>query len=251
MLKDTLINSGEVYIGRNAGERIITDLESATKSIKIVTPYISTDFVDLLTSISNSNLEITLILSDDFIEKEYKRTEIFKKLIKQIQHTDKRKKKKRRIGLISVCISYLLVMLFIFIGYKYKIQHFEYIGFILPLLFLIHFLIKKIRIYSYSYEYLLNFAVIMTPNSNPYKFNTAHYLTHAKIFIIDDRVAYLGSMNFTKRGFYWNYETRIKVTDEIAIKSISSEIDYLFSNSNTYYLNLDKLTKSIYTEPPN
>jgi phosphatidylserine/phosphatidylglycerophosphate/cardiolipin synthase-like enzyme len=249
MLKETLINSGEIYIGRNVGERIITDLESSKKSIKIVTPYISADFVDLLVQYAKSNIDITLILSDDFVDKEYKRNEIFKKIIKQKRHTDENKKKKRRIGFGLVYVSYLIITLFLIIGFKEKIQHFEYAGFLFPLFFLLHFIIKKIPIYSYTYEHLIKFAIIMTPYSIPNKFNDNHYLTHSKIFIFDDRIAYMGSMNFTKMGFYKNYETRVKIIEENVIKSISSEIDDLFSNSNTYYLNLDVLAKSIYIEP--
>ena len=34
-----------------------------------------------------------------------------------------------------------------------------------------------------------------------------------QIFVIDNEIAYLGSLNFTDFGFQYNNETRIKTTD--------------------------------------
>lgn len=58
-------------------------------------------------------------------------------------------------------------------------------------------------------------------------------------------------MNFTKMGFYKNYESRIKLDDLSAIKLLSEEFNYLFYNQDTFYLNLNELKKTIFSEPPN
>ncbi len=251
MLKNTVINSGEIYIGRNAGEPILKDISTAQSSIKIITPYISSEFIDLLIKRSQEGIEVSLILSDDFVSSDTKRYEIFKNLIRQNRHTDDKKKKRRRIALSLISIGYLIATWCLVYGFQNKIPLYWGCAYAFPLLIIFNIFFYKIRIYSYTYECLINFSVTMTPYSDSNRFNAEYYLTHAKVFIIDNKLVYLGSMNFTKMGFYKNYESRIKVNDPNVAQSTSEEFNYLYSNPNTFYLNLNDLKKVIYSEPPN
>lgn len=251
MLRDIVINSGELYIGRKVGDKIHDAILSAEKSIKIVTPYISSEFVDLLIKRAKESVDISLIISDDFVGKDKIRYEIFKKLIVQIRHTNEIKQKRRRIGLALILFSYLVTALILIFGFKHTTPFYQYSALLFPLLILLHIYFQKMRIYNYTYKHLINFTVTMTPYSNPSGFDDDTYLTHAKIFIIDNNLAYVGSMNFTKAGFYYNYESRIKINDHLAVQSMSEEFSYLRENSNTSYLDLNELTKKIYTEPAN
>jgi predicted transcriptional regulator len=111
MLRDTTINSGEIYIGRNSGERILDDIASATESVKIVTPYISETYIDLLLEKAKSGVDVSLIFTDDFVAAPAKRNKIFRKLIWQIQHLYEKEQKLRSRGLTSVIFGYIAVVL--------------------------------------------------------------------------------------------------------------------------------------------
>lgn len=72
--------------------------------------------------------------------------------------------------------------------------------------------IKRTRVYHYTYEQVFPLRVLLSRN------NGASTTLHSKVYIIDDRIAYLGSLNFTKSGTQSNYETRIRTTEQAAVK---------------------------------
>src|SRR5690606_10728568 len=91
---------------------------------------------------------------------------------------------------------------------------------IIPILLLILFRnfyknkIKNYRIFNYKYSQLFPFKVFVSPDKvDTYK-NT---FIHGKIYIIDDEIVYMGSLNFTGSGTKENYETRIRTTDNNAV----------------------------------
>ena len=53
-------------------------------------------------------------------------------------------------------------------------------------------------------------------------------LIHSKIFVIDESLAFLGSLNFTYSGFKKHYETVIQIEDKQAVNAISKEVDSLY-----------------------
>ncbi len=56
---------------------------------------------------------------------------------------------------------------------------------------------------------------------------------HAKLFIIDDHIAYLGSLNFTTSALEpnsYNYESRIHITDKSTVRELNKEFEYLKNN---------------------
>jgi len=57
-------------------------------------------------------------------------------------------------------------------------------------------------------------------------------LIHSKIFVIDEEVAFLGSVNYTYAGFKTHYETTIKVEDKNAVREISEEVDKLYNSGD-------------------
>ena len=52
------------------------------------------------------------------------------------------------------------------------------------------------------------------------------------MYLIDDGIAYLGSLNFTGNGTKNNYETRIRIEDRKAVKDLLVEFDALFHNED-------------------
>jgi phosphatidylserine/phosphatidylglycerophosphate/cardiolipin synthase-like enzyme len=71
---------------------------------------------------------------------------------------------------------------------------------------------------------------------------------HAKLYIIDDEIAYAGSMNFTKKGLETNYETCITLKDSEMVGKLSSYYDRLFA-ANLSKWKVSDLGKIIYPYP--
>lgn len=250
MLRDTRVCSGELYIGRNAGEKILDEIANAKKSLKIVTPYVSDEFVHILLERVRDGIGVCLILSSDFLDSQFKRAEIYRKIIKQNRQTDVQNLKRRKTGLITAYAGYFCTIFFLILGFKFDIPHYMFAASFLPLFLAIHIFFYHIRIYQYSYEQLIKLSVTMSPYSvHRAGQDEDKYFTHAKIFIVDEKMAYVGSLNFTKAGFHRNYETRVLFNEPSIVRSISSEFDYLFSNENTNYLDLKDLEKALFNEP--
>lgn len=72
-------------------------------------------------------------------------------------------------------------------------------------------------------------------------------MIHSKIFIIDERIAYGGSLNFTNSGLFRNFESRVRITDPGAVKGM----DDLFEDQDNKETPLNYYGRFLYTEPPN
>ena len=71
-----------------------------------------------------------------------------------------------------------------------------------------------------------------------------NYLIHSKIYIIDDKISYTGSVNFTHNGLFKSVENITKHNKE--------ETNYLIKifkeiyNKNLYYKNIQEWGKYLY-----
>ncbi|MBA4746751.1 MAG: phospholipase D family protein [Muricauda sp.] len=107
--------------------------------------------------------------------------------------------------------------------------------------------IKTKRIYSYWYSKLFPFKVFISTEAN-----LSHStFIHGKIYLIDDKIAYLGSLNFTKSGTEWNYETRVRTIDPNAIKLIKDEFYDLMENPEIPERDIQSWGRKLYKEPLN
>lgn len=248
MLKETKINSGAVYIGKNAGAKILDAIKSASGSIQVMTPYISTEFIDLLADKANRGVDVSLIVSSDIGGKD-RRASVLRKLVRQIQHTDAKAKEKRGKALVLIALVSAVLGISAFAGMFYDLQGSLYILAPMPILLLAWVHYHSVRIYTYTYSPVFDLAVTLSPYTH--QSDKSHYLTHAKMYIIDGKIAYLGSINFTKASFWRNYELRVGVNDIQAIQKLKKEFDYMRDNRNTRYLDIGAIGAEIYEEPLN
>ena len=102
------------------------------------------------------------------------------------------------------------------------------------------------KIYNYFYHKLFPFKVFLSSKS--IEFGT---LVHSKIYVIDDEIAYMGSLNFTKSGTKHNYETRIRTTSIEAIKEINEELKDLYNYSDIPEADIQLWGRKLYSEPLN
>ena len=95
---------------------------------------------------------------------------------------------------------------------------------------------------------LFPFKVLLQPEEG----SKNHRLNlHSKIYIIDNKIAYLGSLNFTHFGTKLNHETSIRTTDRNSILYINSEFDSLLNNEYYEKRDLQEWGKTLYDEPIN
>jgi phosphatidylserine/phosphatidylglycerophosphate/cardiolipin synthase-like enzyme len=251
--------SSDIYIGRGAGKKLLHDLDNAQRSVKIISPFLSPTYIERLIQLKNKGVDVHLITSDEI--EDYKipdKKSIIPQLIRQERHTDEIKKRRRdkliRINkwLLSAWISIFLISLFSSYIFKKSIL-FE--GTVVSgILFIIYISIesyvRKKRIYSYTYNELFPFKVFISPYKSQLKGLSGYYI-HSKVYIIDDKIAYLGSINFSKGGLDYNFETRIRITDKDTIVGLNAMFDNLFFNDDNYFISTDSWGKQIYNEPIN
>jgi phosphatidylserine/phosphatidylglycerophosphate/cardiolipin synthase-like enzyme len=245
----------DIYIGKGAGKMLLNEIQNAKKSIKIISPYLSPFLIKQLIDLKRRNIEIQLITTDD-IEDFYGNYEKnIHKLIIQNRETDIESENLRNKWTdISKILFYIFCgLIAVQILLYYFLKDLKVLFGVIPIIivFLVYNLyknkVKNKRIYNYFYSQLFPFKVYISP----YKSDLSDTFIHGKIYLIDDNVAYLGSLNFTSSGTKYNYETRIKTTDQLAIQKIKDEINDLFYNSNLPEIDIQKWGSQLYNEPIN
>lgn len=93
-------NNAEIYIGCGAGAQLSNDILNARTE---VSPYISNYSIDDLNILLNRGIKITLVTSACDYEDSLlaKSDEFYKKLIRQVRHTDETARQRREKGIQS------------------------------------------------------------------------------------------------------------------------------------------------------
>lgn len=248
----------DIYIGKGAGKKLLNDIQSARKSVKVVSPFLSPEYIKLLIDLKLRNIDVQLITMDEIedFNKPHEEKLIFK-LIKQIKITDdKANLRRKKISLINKFLLFSWITIYltsIIAGYIFHPKY--YWGLIIALIIFIIFLsirsvIAKKVIFSYSYQPLFPFRVIISPQNQRYRYQSQFYI-HSKVFIIDDSIAYLGSLNFSKSGLEYNFESRIRLTEPETISGLNKVFDDIFNDENIYSVSIESMAKRIYKEPIN
>ena len=240
----------EVYLGVNAGEEIYNAIVNASDSITIVSPYLSSSYIDLLTTASENNVKVTLITNSDFVNNNTTKIGMLKKIIVQDRTTDKEAKSTRTGGMLFI---YLLLLGLLLVNlYALFEGHYTWCWSIVSLCVLLPILehFTKMRIYHYTYRFLIA-ALIYKSKHQDHEDNNMNFFIHSKVFIIDDKICFLGSTNFTYSAFRKNYECVVKITDYAAIDEILKEINNIQDRETANTLSLEEIVQSIYEEPAN
>jgi len=222
---------------------IAEEIMKAKKSVKIVSPYLTPSYVEDLLKLANKGINITLITSNE-IEKdnsgEYSNLSDTD-LIKQKRITNKESKKERDKGMLLSGIGLGLSFLIFIISHSVPLV----IVSIISLIALLYF--YKMRIYSYSYYSPIKLKVV--PNEY-YDRKKGKYFLHSKIFVIDDKIAFVGSVNYTYKAFRSNYETITRIKTYQAVEEISKEVDRLFYDKSLYSKPINEWGEELYDEKP-
>ena len=132
----------------------------------------------------------------------------------------------------------------------YHLSHFLFAYLLaLPIGLLIIKLLNKLRVYSYNYRSNMPFYVMASPNVDPQTRNQT--FVNSNIYIIDDQIAYLGSVDFTKAGFRDQHETIFRIMDKTTVHCIYKEINELLSDQRRLFRDINFIGRHIYPEPLN
>ncbi|MFP4118138.1 MAG: phospholipase D family protein [Candidatus Woesearchaeota archaeon] len=229
-----------VYLGRDAGRDCMDSIKHADSTVKIVSPYLSPKYIRKLLKLHEKGIKIRLITSDHIEEKDEELDH--KDLIKQECHVDETRHLVR-IGIISLAsIAFIISLIML------SSERLTGIIILLSSIILGTASFFFIRTKYYSYFPVIDLKVFDSSADNEGK---RGYLIHSKIYIIDDSVAYLGSMNFTRNGFVNSYESSIKLKEKKAVRKVSEEFDWLFDNCELLEKDIDTWGKELYDEPRN
>lgn len=244
----------DIYIGTGAGKTLLEEVEHITQEIKIISPYMSPSLVNDLIYLHNQGKKINLITINDI--EDTKDKENIRRLIKQIRITDENAEqlKKKWINLTKIISFFIVLITFSTISAYILKKDLRFFYIVIPLsLFVFLSLlynkkIASIKIFTYKYEALFPFKVLLQPEEGMRN----HRLNlHSKVYIIDNKIAYLGSLNFTHYGTKSNHETSIRTIDKNAIKYLNSEFESLLNNDFYENRNISDWGKSLYDEPIN
>jgi len=247
----------DIYIGTGAGTKLFDEIKAAKKSVKIISPYLSASYVDQLIKLKEKGLVVGLITSD-FIE-DYRDNRNKSSIVQQHQtildsskiHRDFliKCKKWMIVSLSVIPLTFLIKLYFKLNLNSISLIYFS-IAYIISIL-IIRQRIKTIRIYDYQYKWLFPIKIFLQPEQKYYGNNNSGYFIHSKIFIIDDEIAYLGSLNFTVSGFESNLETRFRTTDSVTIEGLKNLYNKLYFSQENPELYIEQIGKRIYKEPIN
>jgi phosphatidylserine/phosphatidylglycerophosphate/cardiolipin synthase-like enzyme len=243
----------DIYIGQGSGKKLLSDISNAQRSIRIVSPFISPDLLDILIRKYKRGINVQLISmfpqnNDSILGRMLINQTVTLNESAQLER-QKLKKYYNILRYTQIAVILLFIIIFIFavnIGYN------TFVPIVLGVLFVLAIRRKRsslnkkadrIRIFEYSYSEVLPFKIFVNRTIED-------FFIHSKIFIIDDSIAYLGSLNFTWNGTKNSYESRVRTTDIIAISKIIEEFNDLFYSDKTC-ASIDFWGSRIYSEPIN
>ncbi|MGL4934519.1 MAG: phospholipase D-like domain-containing protein [Cetobacterium sp.] len=239
--------STDIYVGKGAGKKILEDFSTTKKELSIISPYIFPKTLKNILENIDSNIALNIVTSE---ENRYTGT-----LVRQF--LKKEKGKKYKYYLISNMVFIMLISFLSIFCALLKFQeivaqtyfignpiHILIIILVLIILWIWNYKYFKYKKYEFKWKDNVNIKIFKY-ESNLKDTNIYKYLNlHTKLFIIDSRILYLGSVNFTDYGFKHNYESRVRVIDEKAIYDAKELVNNLLKNDEKYYeVNLELLAK--------
>ncbi len=223
----TFSSKDHIYIGREAGKEIHEKIKDAKKSVKVVSPYLSPDYINDLINLHKKEIKITLITCDKIENNSYSDFRTSDLVTKEEIYDEKLGKLKKLLfkSFIWLFILSTLISITTFI-FPISIIPAGILLFLTLIAFISSWIISD---RSFKYEPIFRIKVF---DSKTGKNPRSTELIHSKIFVIDEEIAFLGSVNFTYSGFKTHYETTIKIEDLNAVKTISQEVERLYSSND-------------------
>ncbi|WP_294679320.1 phospholipase D family protein [uncultured Fluviicola sp.] len=245
---------GDIYIGKESGKMILDDIRKAKKSVRVMSPYLSAGLVEMLLNRFTSGVHIELVTSGYVEDYAHERKNCYR-IIRQHKHVDETLRNRKNIlhwtGIVWMTTFGLLTITNLENVFSPSAEISDFIEFgILAGLMLLGQLIRKyalgIRFWQYSYSSLFPVKIFRSHFSGNKNNTSKSFNLHSKLYIIDDCIAYLGSVNFTRSGCLFNHETRVRITDLQAIRQLRQEFSELLWSEEYDHTSVDEWGKELY-----
>ena len=249
--------TGDIYIGKGSGKMILEDMLAAKKSIRVMSPYLSAKLVDVLLERFRQGIAVQLVTSGEIEDHKHTDDKNCYKIIRQHRHVDEELKNRKEL-FNWLGIGFMLLFGFIaltklpgtFAPSADLSDYLQLVFFGSLALFgeYIRKWGKRISFWYYSYSSLFPIKIFHSYFSGKNTDRSKAFSLHSKLYIIDDRIAYLGSVNFTRSGHFFNHETRIRFTDPEAVTGLKAEFEELLCNEYYNHRSVDEWGKELYEE---
>ena len=245
---------GDIYIGKESGKMILEDIRKAKKSVRVMSPYLSAGLVEMLLNRFTSGVHVELVTSGYVEDYAHERKNCYH-IIRQHKHVDETLRNRKQLlqwtGVVMMILFGLLTITKLENVFSRSAEISDFIEFgILAGLMLLGQFIRKyalgIRFWQYSYSSLFPVKIFRSHFSGNKNNTSRSFNLHSKLYIIDDCIAYLGSVNFTRSGCLFNHETRVRITDLQAIRQLRQEFSELLWNEEYDHTSLEEWGKELY-----
>ncbi len=255
----------DVYIGSRAGVKLLNDIDAAEHRIRIMSPYVSPREMQLLRDRAEQQCQVDCIATVDLQQFDWRQTETARNVIAQERTARPAVRWVFRslaaiAALLAVFAIAALVMLFVRLEMLLEIEALQPLWVSIPGAIagaiVAYSIARALPVYRYRYKSMFPVKFLVKQGagtagaersggeqSHPTPFH------HVKLYLIDERITYLGSLNFTDAGLQANVESRLRSTDSELAKQLSSYFDRVLA---TYpEADVEWLGKRVYAEPKN
>lgn len=251
-----MLASAALYVGQKAGAEVWGCLGQARHSVSVVSPFLAPGHVNLLAQLSARGVDVTLVTTEKLFESEAFGA-IGENLVWQEPHANEDARRRRQRGMrysllaaLAFCVVALLgavlgryVLILALLGVPVSVVAFRYF--------------RAIATYSYSYHSrLARLKVIVGSPRGSHQGAGETPLVHAKLYVIDGEVAYLGSLNFTGSGFFRHFETCVRIDEPAAVESLRRLVMALYEEAEWQSMGHDGIAgemirRGLFREPAN
>lgn len=234
-----------VTLGRSAGSQLYHELRDAKFSVRIMSPYIKRHLIELLLELQQKGVTVTLLTSEDVS----KRRDVAPLLVRQHCTRDAAKARTSQIGFLASVL--FLVAAFGVMLYSPLKGSYQYtgLGVLLSLALVIYFRTMRWNSYSYSFS-IPRLRVFTSRYVLPPGYDLSRALTpHAKVYVIDNLVAHVGSVNLTEEGLFDNLEVSVRIDTPQAVEDLAQYLDTLYLDQRWLSYEPTSWGKTLYPQP--
>ena len=206
----------ELSIGSSAGSELYHRMLKARESVLVVSPYLGEHQVDRLLELHERGVVVELVIMEDFVSAKARKHKIAGKLVSQTRSLDEAAVSRRRRGILWSALGGIGAA-GMAIGLNGLTPWAPLGWFLLPVAAIVFAIYWRRGIYRYKYAWRLSDTKILPSH---YQSDTECPLLHAKLYVIDREVAFLGSLNFTNSGLFRNFETCLRVDKREDVRAL-------------------------------
>lgn len=236
-----------VILGTSVGSQLYRELLAAKSSVRVLSPYVKAHLVECLLQLHQRGVAVTLLTSEDAT----KRRDVATLLVRQEKSWDPVRVKRSQLGLVLSVLLTILALGLTWHGYSRDIGPLKHAYFGIPPLVVaaLYFATMRLNLYSYSFSLpkLRVFASRYTLRKDADR--TRSLTPHAKVYIIDDGIAYVGSVNLTQEGFFDNLEVLVRIETPRAVTDLARYLDDLLVDGRWMSYDPAGWGKTLYSEP--